>query len=51
MERKIGSEANRSPQAESRHGMKRALPLVALLASTWPVMNGEVSDLATRLEF
>jgi hypothetical protein len=42
MERKFGSEANRSPQAESRHEMKRALPLVALLASTWPATSSDL---------
>jgi len=42
MGRKVGSEANRSPQAESRHEMKRALPLVALLASTWPAMSSDL---------
>ena len=40
--RKGGSEANRSPQAETRHEMKRALPLVALLASTWPAMSSDL---------
>ena len=33
VERNVGSEANRSPQAKSWREMKRALPLVALLAS------------------
>jgi hypothetical protein len=42
VERKVGSEANRSPQGESCHEMKQALPLVALLASTWPAT---ISDL------
>jgi hypothetical protein len=37
-----GPEANRSPQAESRHEMKQALPLVALLASTWPALAADL---------